>query len=132
MRPTPSAPASTGRQARHELLSFLQSSDPELRARGALALARTGEEVAGALEQELQRLEALPGENGDLASAYLRREETKRYFERSLRELRRQYAEEALTPELSQFDAVLELVEDFHLDGDKVTRRRADERGPRR
>lgn len=110
------------RAARGEMLAFLRSSDAELRARAGLALAEAGEELIGDLERELERVAALPGAQGELAEAYLRAERSKRLRDRKLEDLRKQYDNSSLPPELESISSVLDMVEALHLDGEVVPR----------
>lgn len=110
------------RAARGEMLAFLRSFDAELRARAALALAEAGEELVGDLERELERVAALPGAQGELAEAYLRAERSKRLRDRKLEDLRKQYDNRSLPPELMRITSVLDMVEAMHVDGQVVPR----------
>lgn len=111
------------RNARRELLDFLRSSDSEIRGSAALALAAIGDEITGPLASELERMSTLPGERGSLAMSYLARERSRRHADSKLRELERMYSEKRLPEELAQFNAVMQMVEKIHLDGDKVSRK---------
>jgi C-terminal peptidase prc len=119
------------RQARHEMMAFLDSADSELRALGALALARTNAEISGALYDELHRLEALPGERGRLAASYLERERVREEWNRKLKSARTLYEERlqaeqgqatpGTQPEgIEQVATALEMIRRWHLEGDKV------------
>ncbi len=110
------------RLARTEMLAFLESSDPSLRGEAALALAQTGEEVAGELSTELERLAQLPGSEAELAQAYLDIEREKSLRESKVKALQARFDQELLPEEFSRVQAVLDMVEYAHLDGDKVTR----------
>ncbi|HKX46874.1 MAG TPA: S41 family peptidase, partial [Planctomycetota bacterium] len=110
------------RLARQELLAFLRSADPELRGLAALGLASIHEEVVGELEQELERLAALPGDKGALAESYLDLERGKRLRDRRLEELQQRFSEQLLPADLARFDAVLRMVSELHLDGEQVDR----------
>jgi C-terminal peptidase prc len=110
------------RLARTEMLAFLDSSDPGLRGQAALALAQTGEEVAGALADELEQLSRLPGPTAELALAYLDIEREKRVRESKLKSLQERFNQELLPEEFARVEAVLDMVAYAHLDGDKVTR----------
>ncbi len=116
------------RLAARQMRAFLGSADPELRALGALALARSGAEITGDLMDELERLAALPGPQGVLADSYLRRERDRELYDRKLKNQRRYYEanpadvrvdQRSDSPE-SQFRTILEMVKSYHLDGDKV------------
>ncbi len=109
------------RQAREEMRAFLASSDPELRALGALALASTGVEVEGDLRDELERLAGLPNEDGVLAASYLKQELIRELHERKYKDLQSQLDSSAELPEpLAQVQAVIRMVERYHLEGDRV------------
>ncbi len=116
------------RAARTVMMSFLDSSDSELRAQGALAMAETGNMVTGRLREELERLALLPTEQGRLAAAYIRSEEILEASNTKLRTLQRYYdtqaepdpPEERGDPNVTKFVKVLEMARDFHLDGDKI------------
>ena len=62
-------------------MGFLSSADTRLRNLGALALARVGDVETG--RDELERMKALPGEEGRLADSYLKQEEIRRYYDRN-------------------------------------------------
>ena len=107
------------RRARKEILAFLASADPELRAQGALALADAGDEVAGILEEELRRLATLPTEEGALARSYLKQEDLRRLHERRFKNLERLYEENLPSEELRLISAVMRMIREEHLDGAK-------------
>jgi C-terminal peptidase prc len=115
---------SVQREARKVMRSFLDSSSPELRGAGALALAQIGDlETA---RGELERLASNPGPEGRLAAAHLRNEELKVFFESKQRSLRERLAsanEAGAPPEdLEAIDEMIELVTDRHIEGDLQTR----------
>jgi C-terminal peptidase prc len=110
------------RQARAEMLAFLDSSDANLRRLGALALGRIGEVVRGPLREELKQVAALPGTDGALAEAYLKQEEIKSLHERKFQNLLDSYTKKTLPADLAQLEAVMQLIENAHLDGALVDR----------
>jgi len=110
------------REARREMLAFLDSSDVRLRRLGALTLARIGEELTGSLQRELKRLAALPGEEGALAEAFLKQQQVRELHDRKYKELVQRYEQKQLPEELAIINAVMRLVESDHLDGDKFER----------
>jgi carboxyl-terminal processing protease len=118
------------RAARDVMSAFLASGEAELRAQGALALARTGAEIAGPLLDELRRLALIPDERGRLAQSYIEVEDVKREANRKLKrvqELRQGQeggapASGASPGDLEQVARVITMVERFHLEGDKVKR----------
>lgn len=107
------------RRAREQMLSFLSASDAELRAAGALTLARSGEEISGKLAGELERLALVPDANGDLARSYLKQEDIRRLHESRLRALDQLNRENLPREELQRVQSVMQMVRDFHLDGNK-------------
>ena len=113
--------------ARRVLGTFLDSSDPNLRAAGALGFAEIGsiQEVDG-VEDELDRLSQLPGDQGRLARAYLERLRTDRFYESRLRRMRKDESNRrlgsSLPKDLDRLEHLISVIEDFHLEGDKVTR----------
>ncbi|MFT4537879.1 MAG: carboxyl-terminal processing protease [Planctomycetota bacterium] len=118
---------STGRRV---LYDFMDSADPKLRAAGALAFGRLGviEEVPN-VEDELSRMASLPGISGQLAASYLKQQEVRRHMERQLRRERERAKSlvsagggGGVSPDLARVEAVIELVRELHLEGDKVTR----------
>jgi len=109
------------RDARQEMMAYLTSADPALRSAGALALASTGEEIAGLLEQELVTIASLPDEAGALARAYLKQEDIRRLHDRRFRNLERLYEDRLPSEELSRISAVMRMVREDHLDGAKFT-----------
>ena len=118
------------RKARGLMAEFLESGDAELRALGALALARSGAEVSGKLLDELERLAVAPDERGLLAQAYLERERTREVGERKLKNLAELHQLEAgekdpAAPSSDEFDRLknlMAMIRRAHPDGNDVTR----------
>lgn len=115
---------STKRDARKVMLAFLESSQPDLRAQGALALAEIGElETA---RPELERLANHPGTEGRLAEAYLKNEDLQSFYESRLRTQRERLAEasEERPPaqDLQQLETMIQLIQNSHIEGDQHTR----------
>ncbi len=118
------------RKARGLMSEFLESGEAELRALGALALARSGAEVTGKLLDELERLAVAPDERGLLAQAYLERERTREVGERKLKnlaELHRleQGEKEPAAPGGDDFDRIknlMAMIRRAHPDGNETTR----------
>ncbi|MCZ6596501.1 MAG: S41 family peptidase, partial [Planctomycetota bacterium] len=100
-------------------------SDPELRALGALGLAAAREEIYGKLRTELERLARLPNEHGALASSYLENERQREHNDRTIKELLTRLAEdgETMPKSLRDFVAVMKMIENHHLEGDRVSER---------
>lgn len=114
--------------ARRVLYDFLDSSDPNLRAAGALGFAQIGtiEEVDG-VEDELDRLARLPGEEGKLARAYMDQLRQTRFYDTRLRNLQKQggggrRVGSTLPPEFARLERLIDLIQDAHLDGGDVSR----------
>jgi C-terminal peptidase prc len=117
------------REARGFMNDFLTSSDADLRAKGALALARTGAIITGDLYDELYRLSKLPGESGILARSYIDREEVRENANRKLKKTVEYYenSEDLLADArevdgLDELKSLIKAISDYHLEGDKVTR----------
>ncbi|MHC4379011.1 MAG: S41 family peptidase [Planctomycetota bacterium] len=110
------------RRSRSLLLEFMASSDAGLAGRSALALASLGEEVRGDLEAALEDLAALPGPQADVARAYLKLERAKQLRDRKLKDLQSRVDSGMLPEDLARFSAVLQMVEQAHLDGGKFER----------
>ncbi len=115
---------STKRDSRKVMLAFLESSEPELRAQGALALAEIGElETA---RPELERLANRPGTRGRLAEAYLKNEDLQSFYESRLRTQRERLAEAAEerppSQDLQQVETMIQLIQNSHIEGDQHTR----------
>ncbi|MCC6407297.1 MAG: S41 family peptidase [Planctomycetes bacterium] len=113
------------RQARARMTEFLTSNDANLRALGALALARSNAEITGVLYDELKKLAGLPGERGRLAEAYLETERVREQTERLLRQ--RGTSDDASkrgkeTPEQAQFRTVMSMIQSWHIEGDHAKR----------
>ncbi|MCP3920320.1 MAG: S41 family peptidase [bacterium] len=114
--------------ARAELYEFLNSADPNLRAKGALGLASEGiiQEVPR-VESELDRLAALPGDDGRLARAYLKQLDIRRYKDTELRRAR-EHASQIIGssgkvgPDLERVERLIHLIQTIHLEGSDVTR----------
>ncbi|MEM8711850.1 MAG: S41 family peptidase, partial [Planctomycetota bacterium] len=114
--------------ARRVLRSFLASSDPNLRAIGALGFAEIGsiEDVDG-VEDELDRLSQLPGQNGRLARAYLEQLRGTRFFESSLRQLRddglgSRNPGSSIPKDLERIETMIDVIQNYHLDGNEASR----------
>lgn len=115
-------------QARRVLGEFLDSSDPNLRAAGALGFAQMGtiEDVPG-VEDELERLSRLPGEEGRLARAYIEQLRMERFYESRMRDIlkggdARPRPGTSLPPEFTRINTMIELIQDAHLDGGEASR----------
>lgn len=116
------------RTARGQMLAIFRSEDPELRAQGALALARAGNEILGELRSELERIASLPTPAGELAAAYLKQEDIRELSERKLKNQRRSFEAEREGRELGgtqgsvaeQFELATKMIQDYHLEGDQV------------
>lgn len=110
------------RRSRSLLLEFMASADAGLSGRAALALATLGEEVRGELESALDELASLPGPEADIARAYLKLERSKQLRDRKLKDLQSRLDSGLLPDDLARFSAVLQMIEQAHLDGDKFER----------
>jgi len=113
------------RDARKVMLGFLESSSPELRGAGALALAEIGDLETARVE--LERLARQPGETGQLAESFLKSEELRGYYESRLRAQRKQLVDaqekSAEVPEdLDAVEAMIALIRTRHIEGDIVAR----------
>jgi len=114
------------RTARKEMMEFQASSDLRLKNLGALALARIGDVETG--RADLERLAALPGDDGRLAEAYLKRENDRVYYERKEKNLwaKTQKQDEktdiAGDHDLALVEKVIRMVEHSSLEGEKHTR----------
>ena len=114
-------------RARGMLYGFLESTDPHLRAQGALGLAGLGViEGVAEVEGELERLAATPGEQGRLANAYLKQLELRRFHDNQLRTARQERSNLAMGgavgKDLERLERLIALVQQFHLDGEKASR----------
>lgn len=109
------------------LYGFLESSEPSLRALGALGLGQLGlvEEVAG-VEEQLESMAGLPGENGRLASSFLKQVQLRRYHDSVLARARSTESTDnisgSLSPDLQRVERLLDFVQTYHLEGDRVSR----------
>jgi carboxyl-terminal processing protease len=115
------------REARRQMLSYLESGDAELRGLGALALARTGDVETG--RTELERLARTPGPEGRLAQAYLKTEDARRFYDRKQKNLEEYYRKRLEEQpaggdlgELGLLEQVLRLIETQALEGQQVER----------
>jgi len=114
-------------RARKVLYELLNSSDATLRARGALGMASLGIiEGVPTVEAELERLAGLPGEEGRLAKAYLKQQQIRRYKDTELRRAR-EHAQDlvsggAVNPDLQRLEQLIQMVQQYHLDGSGVDR----------
>ncbi len=114
-------------KTRSLLYEFLQSADPALRSLGALAMAELGIiEGIPEVEGELERLAGSPGEKGRLAKAYLRQVEIRRFRDTELRrareEKRKLVAGGRVGSDLERVEALISMVQNFHLDGAEMGR----------
>lgn len=112
------------REARREIQAFLSSSDPHLRGLAALALGRIGDlETARA---ELERLQRLPGTQGQLARAYLDVEDRVRLYETRLRRQRENFegllSQAPVSKDVQRVERLMALIQSTHLEGDLVER----------
>lgn len=118
------------RRTRALMREFLDSSDADLRAMGALTLARAGAEVTGTLYDELRRLASLPGERGKLAASYLEKERVRELGERKLQNfIELSETAKAGEPstnlaedEIALIGSLIAMIERQHLEGDEVKR----------
>ena len=115
-------------KARRVLKDFLESSDPTLRAAGALGFAEMSsiEEVEG-VEDELERLARLPGPEGRLARSYMDQLRTQRFNDRRIQDLLksgggRRAVGSTLPPEFTRLNTMIEVIQTAHLDGGDVSR----------
>ena len=100
---------------------FLNSSDAELRALGALAIAGSTEvDVNGELREVLEELAMVPNERGRLAAAYLEIEEEREYAESKLREARTRLGDGDVPSQYRQLSFVQQLISRMHLEGNKI------------
>tara|TARA_R110002073_G_scaffold60620_3_gene152411 strand:+ start:7950 stop:10547 length:2598 start_codon:yes stop_codon:yes gene_type:complete len=115
---------------RRILNQFLTSSDPDLRAQGALGLARLGilREVDG-VESELEAISTEAGPRGRLAQAYLKQLAILRHKDTELRRARERQAElqaenagGPVADDLARVGRLIDFVQGNHLDGGSVTR----------
>lgn len=114
------------RAARALMLDFLGSSDPQLRAQGALALAEVGD-----LETPRKQLEALalvPTSEGRLAAAYLKQEEIRRIYDRRAKndleysKKQQENADPKANTDLAIIEKLIDLVRKKSLEGEQVKR----------
>jgi carboxyl-terminal processing protease len=114
------------REARRAMMAYLDSADVELRSQGALALAGTGE--IETCRAELERLAALPGERGELAAAYLKTEDVRRFYDTRLRTAQSYYEDQLKGRKLEDFgdlervEHVIEMIKHEALEGESHTR----------
>ncbi|MEZ6013728.1 MAG: S41 family peptidase [Planctomycetota bacterium] len=113
-------------QARRTLKEFLESQDPELRKLGAFGFAARGviREVDG-VEEELEHIASLPGVDGRLADAYLHQLRIRRQKDTEIsraRDRERETRASKVPADLARLDKLIDLVQEAHLEGDKVTR----------
>lgn len=113
------------RAARSILTDFLGSTDPSLRGRAALSLARMGDLTTA--QDELSALAARPGRDGQLAAAHLRSEEVRRHLQRELLNQRRMYTEilasdpsEGQDETNSRVEQLIRLIQARHLEADRL------------
>jgi C-terminal peptidase prc len=116
------------RKARSLMNEFLSSGEADLRALGALALARSGAEIGGKLYEELRNLSILPDGRGQLAASYLEKERVRELGERKLKNLEgirdmEQGGGAAAHPKdtYAQLSSLIQMIRHLHPDGDEVT-----------
>jgi len=113
--------------ANKALRSFLSAQDPALKARGALALAELDAAmIDGDLRATLERLAKVPDATGQLAAAYLEREDQRRASDRRQTERLQKdlNIDEKAPVEIQEFMAVLKLIKDRHLEGGQVEQKK--------
>ncbi|MBL8859399.1 MAG: S41 family peptidase [Planctomycetes bacterium] len=117
---------SAQREARAVMGEFLKSSQPRLRALGALALAQTGDTETP--RTELERLAEIPDDNGRLAASYLKQDELRRIYDRRQKNIL-EYAKKAAgetnlngNPDMQRMEQLMRLIETTSLEGEKKTR----------
>ena len=112
------------REGRGIMLSFLDSSDPSLRAAGALALAEVGDIETS--RKILEGLASLPSTEGRLAAAYLKQEDIRRIYDRRTKALLEGQNEAEGDPKAAKDLAILErlirLIQTNALEGPEVKR----------
>jgi carboxyl-terminal processing protease len=114
------------RAARAMMIEFLGSSDPRLRAQGALALAEVGDLETP--RKELEGLALVPTTEGRLAAAYLKQEEIRRVYDRRTKndqEYASKQSEDAdpqARKDLAILEKLIDLVRRKSLEGEKVKR----------
>jgi C-terminal peptidase prc len=107
-------------QAKRTLQDFLKSEDAENRAAGALALAEIGD--IDSSRPVLTELAEEPTERGRLAQSYLKGAELTREVERSkLDRPRPNRSETASGSRYPELDEVIDLIKNYHLEGDQFT-----------
>ena len=112
---------SARRKANAVLVQFLDSEDADLRAQGALAMAEaTAQPLEGKLRQVLEQLASVPDQRGALAAAFLAIEDERSHRERVVRDLREEYRDQDVDPEMEEFLSVLDLIQSQHLEADRV------------
>lgn len=112
------------REARGEMRAFLESQDPRLRSVAALALARI-EDIDSA-RAELTRMADLPGAEGQLASAYLKADWLRDYYDAKLRKQRERLQEvldeRVPTGDLAKLEQLISIIQTRHIEGDLAKR----------
>ena len=114
------------RAARALMMDFLSSSDPRLRAQGALSLAEVGDLETP--RKELEALALVPTSEGRLAAAYLKQEDIRRIYDRRTKndqEYSTKQQEEAdpqARKDLAIIEKLIDLVRRKSLEGEKVKR----------
>ena len=79
------------------------------------------------VEDELNRLSELPGQNGRLARVYLEKLRDTRHYESNLRQLRRDDAKSRrpgarMPQDLERVETMIGVIQEAHLDGNLATR----------
>lgn len=114
------------RDARATMGEFVNSSDAQLRAAGALALAQTGDTETS--RTELERLAEIPDANGRLAAAYLKQDDLRRVYDRRQKSIldyaKKQGAETDLkgNRDMQRMEQLMRLIENTSLEGDQKKR----------
>ncbi|MDG1498457.1 MAG: S41 family peptidase [Planctomycetota bacterium] len=107
-------------KARARMSAFLGSEDASLRALGALALAGIGNPIRGELEDELTYIASLPGDDGRLATSFLKLGATRSLHEAKYSKLKNLYNSERTPENLKRVASLLEMINDGHLEGDRL------------
>jgi carboxyl-terminal processing protease len=114
------------RAARALMMDLLSSSDPRLRAQGALALAEVGDLETP--RKELEALALMPTSEGRLAAAYLKQEDIRRVYDRRTKNdleyasKQQADADPQANKDLAILEKLIALVRQKSLEGEKVKR----------
>lgn len=104
------------------LRQFLQSTDRDLRIKGALAMAEINEDSRGPAWEILREIADEPTADGRLAQSYLRLDRERRQFDMLMKRVDRAPKAEGDGSRFGSLGEIMNVVEDQHIRGEKFSK----------